>query len=215
MPYYIREVKPNKYKVFSIHGTPLSKRPLSYKRASLQLAAVYAEMGRREKERRGGSRISKAIDLTSHTKENLKNFYNEVMESLKLDKKNRGGNLVGGVTGDELGSFLDGVGELAKEVPVVGDVSKKVLNIGADFSRWLGEHGNKPIQEETHTIGKESGPYYEARLANEERGLKLQRVREMENESRKAKEAAIGHAAHKAAAAARRKKLTGRMLADK
>ena len=46
MPYHIQHYK-NGYRVYSISGTPLSKKPLDYETALRQLRAVYASEGRR------------------------------------------------------------------------------------------------------------------------------------------------------------------------
>lgn len=83
MPYFVREVSPHKFKVFSIHGTPLSKRPMSLKKANRQLAAVYSQFFQRQKELIGSSKISDALKNAANTKDTLKNIFNESINLLK------------------------------------------------------------------------------------------------------------------------------------
>jgi hypothetical protein len=55
MPYSIQPYKSG-FRVYSISGTPLSKKPLTKSKALLQLRAVYAAYGRKQKKLKGGSK---------------------------------------------------------------------------------------------------------------------------------------------------------------
>lgn len=55
MPYTLEPYKKG-YRVYSQSGTPLSKKALSKKRATLQLRAVYAAYGQKQKRLKGGAK---------------------------------------------------------------------------------------------------------------------------------------------------------------